>query len=83
MLFNLANEEGFERLPDFLQQCADQFRNQYLYTKDERFRGTVLAYTTLREQILEKKSTVPVENKNKKKKNSPKKESRGKIKPVY
>jgi len=58
LLFNLANEEGFERLPDFLEQCADQYRNQFLYTKDERFRGTVLAFASLKDKILEKKTTV-------------------------
>jgi len=58
LLFQLANEEGLERLPDFLQQCADQQRNQFLYTKDERFRGSVLAFVTLRERILQKKTTV-------------------------
>lgn len=54
LLKKLANEEGLERLPDFLQQCADQYRNQFLYTKDERFRGSVLAYVALRERIIEK-----------------------------
>jgi hypothetical protein len=66
LLFQLANEEGLERLPDFLQQCADQQRNQYLYTKDERFRGSVLAFITLRERIIQKKTTVKSEEKKKK-----------------
>jgi len=65
LLSNLANEEGFEKLPDFLQQCADQYRNQFLYTKDERFRGTVLAFANLRERILEKKTTVKPKSKRK------------------
>jgi hypothetical protein len=52
LLTRLATEEGFEKLPDFLQQCADQYRNQFLYSKDERFRGTVLAFVSLREQLL-------------------------------
>jgi len=56
LLTRLCNEEGLERFPDFLQQCADQYRNQFLYTKDERFRGTVLAFVTLRDRILEKKN---------------------------
>jgi hypothetical protein len=58
LLHQLANEEGLENLPDFLQQCADQYRNQYLYSKDERFRGTVLAFVSLRERILEKRSST-------------------------
>lgn len=53
LLTRLATEEGLEKLPDFLQQCADQYRNQFLYSKDERFRGTVLAFVALREQILD------------------------------
>jgi len=55
LLTRIATEEGFERLPDFLEQCASTYRNQFLYTKDERFRGTVLAFVSLREQILEKR----------------------------
>lgn len=75
LLFNLANEEGFERLPDFLEQCSDQYRNQFLYTKDERFRGTVLAFTSLKERIIEKKTTVPKGAKKKKKAPKPKRVS--------
>lgn len=52
MLKNIANEEGFEKFPDFLQQCADLYRNQFLYTKDERFRGAVLALVELRNRVL-------------------------------
>jgi hypothetical protein len=55
LLTRLATEEGFEKLPDFLEQCATTYRNQFLYSKDERFRGTVLAFTVLREQILNKR----------------------------
>lgn len=79
LIFNIANEEGFERFPEFLQQCADTYRNQFLYTKDERFRGAVLAFTSLREMILEKKTTV--ENK-KNKKNLTEDEKPVKIKKV-
>ena len=63
LLHQLANEEGLERLPDFLQQCADQMRNQFLYTKDERFRGSVLALVTLRERIVQKHSKDLTEKK--------------------
>jgi len=68
LMFNIANEEGFERFPDFLEQCADTYRNQFLYTKDERFRGAVLAMTGLRELIMEKRPKTE-----KKKKKKPKK----------
>ena len=65
LLFQLANEEGLEKLPDFLQACADQFRNQFLYTKDDRFRGVVLAFVTLKERIAQKKTTVKDKEKRK------------------
>ena len=65
LLFQLANEEGLEKLPDFLQQCADNFRNQFLYTKDDRFRGSVLAFVSLKERISEKKTTVKDKEKRK------------------
>lgn len=55
LLTKLAKEEGLERLPDFLQQCADNYRNRYLYTDEVMFKGTVLAFTQLREQILQKR----------------------------
>jgi len=59
LMSSIANEEGFERLPDFLQQCADTYRNQYLYTGDERFKGSVLAFVELRNLIVKsKKKTV-------------------------
>ncbi len=57
LLTMLAKEEGLERLPAFLEQCATQYRNQYLYSGNEMFKGGVLAFTTLREQILEKRKT--------------------------
>lgn len=86
LMFNIANEEGFERFPDFLQQCADTYRNQFLYTKDERFRGAVLAFTSLREIILAKKTTkqLPKEKigKNRKKPILTKKENDGNVKKV-
>lgn len=56
LLMRLAKEEGFERLPDYLQQCADTYRNQYLYSGNEMFKGSVLAFVSLREQILTKRN---------------------------
>ena len=66
LLVRLSSEEGLERLPDFLQQCADTFRNQFLYTKDERFRGSVLAFVSLRERIMEKRNIDKKKEKNEK-----------------
>lgn len=64
LLHNLANEEGLGRLPAFLEQCADTYRNQFLYTKDERFRGAVLALVALRERVMEKRKNLTKGNKN-------------------
>src|SRR3990167_6225532 len=55
LLTRLAKDEDYDRFPDFLQQCADQFKNQYLYSGQEMFKGSVLAFTQLREQLLEKR----------------------------
>lgn len=54
LLTKLANEEGLERLPDMLEQFVTTYRNQFLYTGDDRFRGAVLAMAALRERIIEK-----------------------------
>jgi hypothetical protein len=64
LLTNIVKEEGLERFPDFLEQCADTYRNQFLYTKDERFRGAVLAFVVLRERLIEKKKNLTKPPKN-------------------
>lgn len=55
LLTRLAKDEDYDRLPDFLSQCSDSFRNQYLYSGQEMFKGAVLAFTQFREQLLEKR----------------------------
>lgn len=75
LLTRLSKDEDYDRLPDFLEQCANQYRNQFLYSKDERFRGTVLAFTSLRELLLEKRKP--------KKKKLTESEESGIIKTVY
>lgn len=55
ILIRLANEEGLERFPLFLDQCAAQYKNQFMLSIDPVFRGTVLAFVSLKERILEKK----------------------------
>ena len=72
LLIRLSNEEEVGRLQDFLEQCSDLYRNQFLYTKDERFRGAVLAFSALKERIKQAKA----ENLTKTKKS-------GKIKQTY
>jgi len=65
----LSRDEDLKRLPDLLQQYADQARNQYLYTTDPVFKGVVLAFNSLRDQILEKKKKIAKENLTDSKKN--------------
>ena len=60
LLNRLANEEGFSRLPDFLEQCSTQYKNQYLFSGNEMFKGSVLAFTSLRERIIEKKVSTKI-----------------------
>lgn len=62
LLTRLAKDEDYERFTDFLQQCADQFKNQYLYSGNEMFKGSVLAFTQLREQLLEKRKLTKKKN---------------------
>lgn len=56
LLGKVARGEELERFPEFLDQCANVYRNQFLYSKDERFRGAVLAFTALREMLLSKRN---------------------------
>lgn len=55
LLIKLATTSGLENFPRYLGQLADSARNQYLYSKDDIFKGSILAFTTLREQILKSK----------------------------
>lgn len=52
LLIKIATTPGLESLPRYLGQCADTARNQYLYSNDEIFKGVILAFTTLRQQII-------------------------------
>jgi hypothetical protein len=51
LIIKLARTEGFRELPAYLNQCAENAKRQYLYSNDPIFKGTVLAFITLREQI--------------------------------
>jgi len=55
----LANSPGMELLPLFLDQCATNARNKYLYTNDPVFKGSIMAYTYLKDQISKKKVSAP------------------------
>lgn len=51
MLVLLKTTKGLEKLPAYLAQCSNNARNKYMYTNDDLFKGVVLAFTTLREEI--------------------------------
>jgi len=76
LLTKLSNPEEFEKLPAFLSQCENQYKNQYLYSGEIMFKGCVLAFSSLREQILSKRSE-------KKKTNLTKEEEGGIMKTPY
>jgi len=58
IISNIALDENLQRFPDLLSQYADTARNQFLYTQDSIFKGTVLAFNALRDQIMEKRKPV-------------------------
>ena len=58
LLLKLANTQGLEKLPDYLEQCSANARNQFLYSQDAIFKGSILAFTTLREQVLKSRTNV-------------------------
>lgn len=72
LLIFLANDEGNKKLPQFLQQCANQYKDQFMITGDPAFKGCVLAFMSLKERITEKKG-----------KNLTNKKKSGKIKTSY
>lgn len=59
LLTKLSNSQGMELLPLFLEQCATNARNKYLYTNDPVFKGSIMAYTYLIDQIKKRKVSAP------------------------
>jgi hypothetical protein len=59
LLTKLANSSGMELLPIFLDQCATNARNKYLYTNDPIFKGSIMAYTFLKDQLNKRKAATP------------------------
>ena len=54
LLTKLALDEKLRELPAYLTQCANDAKTQYLYSNDPVFKGAIIAYITLREQIVGK-----------------------------
>ena len=55
ILTKIATTKGLEDFPRYLSQCSENAKNQYLYSNDEIFKGTILAFVSLRDQILKKR----------------------------
>ena len=55
ILKKLATTSGLEKLPNLLEQYATTARNQYLYSGNEVLKGTILAFTTFRDQIVKRR----------------------------
>lgn len=55
LIGQLANGSGLEDFPTYLEQCITNARNKYLYTNDPIFKGSIMAYTFLKEEIKNKK----------------------------
>jgi hypothetical protein len=51
----MAKSQDLKKLPDFFEQCADAYKNQFLYTQDPQYKGMVLAFILLRERFIEHK----------------------------
>lgn len=59
LLTKIANTSGLELLPLFLDQCATNARNKYLYTNDPVFKGSIMAYAFLKDELKKRKGTAP------------------------
>lgn len=61
ILTKLATTQGLEKFPDYLAQCSNTARNQFLYNQDKVLLGVIYAMVSLRNQIVEK---IPKQKKN-------------------
>lgn len=61
LLTKLATTQGLEKFPDYLSQCSNSARNQFLYNQDKTLLGVIYAMISLRNQIMEK---IPKQKKN-------------------
>jgi hypothetical protein len=56
LLTKISNDSNLQQLPLFLDQCANNARNKYLYTNDPIFKGSIMAYVFLKEQLAKRKA---------------------------
>lgn len=57
----MARKKDFYLLIPFLNQCAEEYRDKYIYTEDRMFKGMVLAFTLFRDRIKEFKAGAVAE----------------------
>lgn len=55
LLDHIANDPASKEFTDYLDQLADGYKNQFLYTQDPHYKGMIAAYTILRETIVERR----------------------------
>ena len=59
LLTKLSNTSGIEALTLYLEQCSTNARNRYLYTNDPVFKGAIMAYTFLKDELKKRKVAGP------------------------
>ena len=62
ILNHLAEDAEVDNILLFLNNCADGYKNQFLYTSDPFYKGMVTAFVVLKDNITQAKP----ENRNKK-----------------
>jgi|GEM_PF-3557736 len=55
LLDHIANDPASKEFTDYLDQLADGYKTQFLYTLDPHYKGMIAAYIVLREVIVEKR----------------------------
>jgi hypothetical protein len=55
LLDHIANDPASQDFTDYLDQLADGYKNQFLYTQDPHYKGMIAGYTVLRETITERR----------------------------
>jgi hypothetical protein len=58
IIVELAENDKLNKFPEYLDQLADAYKNQFLYSQDVHYKGMIAAYITLRETIVEKKQEL-------------------------
>jgi hypothetical protein len=54
----IAEDQSLQDFPDFLLQCADEAKNNYMYSENRIYKGKAAAFLLLREKILNSKKVL-------------------------